>query len=398
MKSLFFICRILSPDTRPETNDELRAKMNSASPDWETALLVAGEYLVTPTVWKALEVKGLADLVPKEVRTYLSEVHRLNAERNRRIKEQTVEALRKLNSSGIEPILLKGGVGLFVNWLRDPGSRIMVDVDFLVKPECSQKALEVFVQLGYTPAENHVSQPRQYRHHLEPLVRPGDPAFVELHTRLEHAMADIVINTGDVWINSRVIEVDRIAFRILSPYHFILHEVIHSQVNEARFHLGSIDVRHLYDLAEAWAGLVQSVDWQRVMATFRKHDMEIILLGYLFMAHRLFGIVMPDSVQPNLRTRFHYIRCLMQVYLPRNTMTRILLQIVSDFSALQLTRRFGCANTFRDLTKWRRYLFMDLCKRYIFQRQDLSLVHLPLAGNVSHMKMFSRKPKRSDGR
>jgi Uncharacterised nucleotidyltransferase len=396
-KSLFFLCRILSPGSPAEAMAKLRREIVGGNADWERVLFIAAEYLVTPALWKALEIKGLTDLLPNDLSTFVSEVHRLNTERNKRVREQALELVRELNLLRIEPIVLKGGAGLFISPLGDTGSRVMVDVDVMVKLEDREKALQAFFRIGYSPFEYPFHPPEPCRHHFSPLVRSGEPASVELHFKLENSIEDLVINTAQVWGDSRVIEVDGVVLRILSPYHFVVHEVIHSQVNEGGFHLGVIDLRHLQDLSSAWVGLVELVDWQRALSTFEKHGMKEIFLSYLLIAHRLFGISIPDGLHPTFRTFAHYTRCLLQLHLPNTIATRIVLQAICDFSSVHLKRRFACANTFRDLTKCRWRLFKDLWTRYIVQKQELSLFHLPLAGNVSHKKMFSRDQKKFDG-
>jgi hypothetical protein len=127
--ALDFITGCLSVRNEPDHNDALCATIASGRLDWPTVILIANTELMTPALWVALRDRQLTEYLPADVCEYLSEFYRLNKTRNAHLRKQVIEAVCQLNAIDIEPLLLKGAVGLFVETFGDPGSRVMTDLD-----------------------------------------------------------------------------------------------------------------------------------------------------------------------------------------------------------------------------------------------------------------------------
>jgi len=63
------------------------------APDWPAILVLANRALVTAELYGAIAQAGATQLLPENVRTFLSEVFKRNQERNRRLSAQLSDAL-----------------------------------------------------------------------------------------------------------------------------------------------------------------------------------------------------------------------------------------------------------------------------------------------------------------
>ena len=110
-----------------------RRKLTARIPDWGGVITLANRHRVTPALWFNLRQKGLDDLAPAAIRSTLANIYNLNNQRNRVIKSEAAEAVERLVSSHIVPVLLKTVVNLFEAPKAELGIWITRDIDLLVK-------------------------------------------------------------------------------------------------------------------------------------------------------------------------------------------------------------------------------------------------------------------------
>ena len=182
LRNYFFLCTCLKPEDDETEILAILKKLREESICWELVIEWANLAFVTPALWTAFTRKGLQQSVPEDVATYLHELHRLNQARNHAIRQQILEITKALNCVDVEPLLLKGAALLFANALEDPASRMMIDIDFMVRPEDASSVRDVLLGLQYYCPE-HDSSEFLFAAHMPPLCRKGDPASVEVHTR-----------------------------------------------------------------------------------------------------------------------------------------------------------------------------------------------------------------------
>lgn len=102
-------------------------------------------------------------------------------------------------------------------------------------------------------------------------------------------------------------------FRILSPDHQVVHNVLHSELQDRGSAVGFIWLRQLLDLVAICRHYDEGVDWCGVRNRFARHGLERILVARLYMANRLLDLPMPAGIRPTLAARLHYQRCLSQL-------------------------------------------------------------------------------------
>jgi hypothetical protein len=277
---------------------------------WQAAIALANEHFVSPMLYPALAQTQRLDDLPPDVRDYLELLHRANAARNVRLRQQALELLDAMDTAGIRTMLLKGGIALFLGSDAARSGRMIRDLDLLVPGESADQALTVLDGLGYRVVERYPAGHNAYGE----LTRAGDPGAVDLHFELIDAPH--VLPAVDVWRRAMEITVERSRFFVPSPTDRVLHNVLHAQIHHlANYYLGVIELRQIHDLA-VLARLEGEVDWRFIADHLTRQRLDAPLHAHALAAHRLLGSPWTLPRSPTLAARLHFRRCLLQLQLP----------------------------------------------------------------------------------
>jgi Uncharacterised nucleotidyltransferase len=374
LHSLLFLCRCLKPARHAKD-------IREDSVRWERVVQLANTAFVTPTLWTALVESGVQDAVPEDVAWYLSELHRMNQTRNDAIKQQIVEIIGTLNQVGVEPLLLKGAALLITGMLDDPASRIMIDIDVMIRIGEVEKVLETLSTLRYRSQVPDLSIFNSCQH-LAPMFRSGEPAVIEIHTRLFHEWTDPeVVTNEDVWTDSVLLRINGLSLRVLSPSHSVIYNIVHSEVHHENFELGRISLRDLLDLAIISRFHSASIDWCSIEARMKRHNLGRVLRSYLHIGMKLFGSPVPHDFRPTAGSTFHYYRCLLVLSFPALSFPA--LKVFRLFSANRMQRRFGCSSGVFQLARTRMSYAWYLVRNYAFgPKRGLLLTRLQEKGII----------------
>jgi hypothetical protein len=383
--SLSFVCQSLRPGLQSAGVSSLHAMISNNAVNWEYVVAFANAQLVITALWKALCDKKLQDVLPEDVSSYLSELHSLNHKRNAAMRLQMEEIIRNLNLEGLEPLLLKGAALMFMGAFDDPAERIMMDVDIMVRTEDAKKTMENLSVLGYRSMEqDHLAY--RYCQHLAPMARDHDAASVEVHTELFHSIDDpIVLGPKEVWRESERVNINGLAFRVLSPTHFVVHNIVHSEAHHHCFALGKIPMRDLLDLAVFLRLRARDVDWREIDLSMGRHGLRRMARSHMHMGSRLFGVTVPAAMGPSAGSWLHYARCIIlsscrpvqAIEDWRTLLTGNVMRVCRLFSARTLQLRFGCSDGWMDLTRTRLRYLAYLAKKYMISSKRNVLIDLP---------------------
>ena len=341
LAALDFVTRTLRDDRQTNTSNTLRAEIISGRPPWESVVSLANNHLLTPALWVALNEKGLADDLPEDLYHYLQELHQLSCERNRHLRLQLLEAVRQLNTAGIVPVLLKGAKHLVTAIYRDPGVRIMSDIDLLVSRADITPAHNALQQLGYQPIEDVHGDYHDEHHHCAPLFRDSDYGALEIHRSLAESPFDIILPTEMALTELEPLEVEGVHMTALSTTHRILHNIIHSQLIDHHHGNGIIPLRSLHEMATEHSAANVNVDWLTIKGQMEQHKRGRVLHAYLFMAHKLFDMPFPVETRPTLASRLYYRRCRAQLSWRRAQLWGMRL---GRYSPDRMNERYGCGS------------------------------------------------------
>jgi hypothetical protein len=380
LSSLFFLCRCLTLLYDPAPKQMVWTAMSNNKVNWERVVELANVELVTPALWSGLEKAGLQEVLDDEVRSYLSELHSLNCHRNTAIRRQVEEIVRSFNQIGIEPLLLKGAALMFANTHGDPAVRVMTDVDIMVRKDDLPRVVERISTLGYSTMEREVTD-NGCSHHYPPMFRAGEPATVELHTRLGDDIDDrMLLTVPEIWRDSIRMSGNGLTCRFMSWSHALFYNVIHSELHHEGFERGRILLRNLLDLAVMCRLHAAEIDWTDIETRIKSPHLGRVLRSYLHMGSRLFGASVPAAIEARTGGRLHFARCLLLIASQRLRFLDGLCispkRVFRLFAAKRMQERFACGNDIVDLTKTRLTYAVYLVKTYIWGPRRCFLVDL----------------------
>ena len=311
LRALDFITACLKTQNTPERDEILLSALTAWYLDWQILLDIVNAQKIAPAFWVALRDRRLIEYLPSETRECLFKTYLLNTVNNKYFKEQTIKVVRQFNSIGVEPILLKGSASLFVKTFDDPGSRVMVDLDILVPEKSAEGCWDSLRTLGYLPIEDSHNYHIDYdtHHHLRPLYHPNWHGTIEIHRdALPNSVASI-LPTKQIWNQAEpVINELGIAMSVPSPTHRILHNFLHSELVNQAYARGKISLRSLYELVMVQGVYNERIDWELIKLLMDRSGQRKILCAWLYLAHRLFGNIMPYPIHPTFGTLIHYTR------------------------------------------------------------------------------------------
>ena len=360
-----FITECIGIRDTTDINEILHSTVISGHLDWPTILAITNAKKIASTLWVALRKRKLVEYLPNEVRQHLFKIYLLNSLKNMDFMEQTTEVVRLLNSIGIEPILLKGSVSLFVKTFDDPGSRMMVDLDILVPKKSAEKCWNALGVLGYLPIENRPNLCIDYQgnhHHLRPLYRPGKCGTIELHKDALPTSAAQVLPTRLIWEQAEaIINQSGIAMSVPSPTHRVLHNLLHSDLINQTYVRGQISLRSLHELAMMQNLYQERIDWETIWQLMDKGSQARILRSSIYLTNRLFGSPIPDQIDPTLSSAIHCARTRLQV---RWNWLDQFVEQVFWFTTKNICERYHCEDRFWPVAKGRVRLAVHLSCKY----------------------------------
>ena len=286
-----------------------RRKLTAMDPDWGGMITLANRHRVTPALWFNLRQKGLDDLAPAAIRSTLANIYNLNNQRNRVIKSEAAEAVERLVSSHIVPVLLKTVVNLFEAPKAEFGIWITRDIDLLVKHASLTHAATALISTGYKAATPF----NPALHSYPALSKPGKVVSLDLHRDIgpqrtvltvEEAMAGAWPLPG----NSKAL--------VLSPTHRMVHLLYHSELQDRRYELGKISLHQLMNFKYLTERFGHQIDWDEVQARLSNAGGHRILPAYCYTAEQLLGIRHRDWPPASARSRLHLKRCMVQMSFP----------------------------------------------------------------------------------
>ena len=301
---LLFVARCFRSDCSGESSDHIRERMLSSAVRWPQIVDFVNRELLAPTLWAALSEKSLSSAVPASSAARLRRAHALNGIRNERIRAELEAILRALNAVGIVPVLLKGAVDLYVSRYADPAARVLRDLDLLVLKPDHERAITALAHLKYQVKERAAG----WLTYSNDLIRKGALMPVDLQWFIS-GQRD-VLSPEEAWGDSSIHRIGDFEFRTLSSEHQIIHNLLHSELQDRGSDVGFVWLRQLLDFAALCRLHQRSLDWEKVRESFARHGLERVLVGRLYMANRLLGLPMPRGIRPTLGARLHYARCL----------------------------------------------------------------------------------------
>jgi len=301
-RDLFVLmCRLLAaPESGPPPED---ADLDRSEADWARLIYIANLHYAAPLLYDAVQGRGLLARLPEDIRGYLIAIRHANAERNDDIRRQVEDFLPALNAAGIEPILLKGGAFLFA----DPdygGSRMMVDIDFLVPPGTEETAWDVMAGIGYRAIDD---DDYSRAHQMNAIHREGAVATIEIHRT--PGPQRTLLTVEDAYADSAMVAAEGGRCRVMSTDHGVRHALFHGQVQDFHYWFARPQLRTLLDLRRYIETHGPEIDWANVVHRFDDEGYGRVVEGTMALLHAWLGVEPPAAVPLTGRSRSYVERC-----------------------------------------------------------------------------------------
>jgi hypothetical protein len=267
---------------------------------WPALLTLADQHQLLPSLWSALRSRGVHPL-PEDVGdrssplATLERAYRDNAARVDDLRSQAVLVLDLLDARGIDAVAMKGAHWLMAGWQRDPGARVLVDIDIVIPPAFAGEAMRALTQVGYAPVPNAPDDDLTLDHQLVALAAPGHQGSIELHLApIAEAYAP-VLDAEELRDAADSTHAYGRSRRVPSSTHAMVLLISHAQLQDANTRLLRLPLRALRDLAVLVDEGHASADWDAVGSHFARAGAHasVGLAGFAVASAELFGVELP---------------------------------------------------------------------------------------------------------
>lgn len=306
-----WLCRCLAPEALCPTA-ELTPTLDSPGFLWEPMLALAHRHLVAAPWYAALRRRGLLKRAPVEMVEHLVVLHELSIQRNRLLRRELIRAAHAFNALGVEPLLLKGALALLPGQSPEIAARLLGDLDLLIPADRLADCRNALQAFGYsaTHKEDHYTS----HHHAPPLFHPDHGAKFELHRAVLGGPLAAALPAEEVWRDSQPVSIKRAFVRTPSLTHRVLHNLLHTLIQDHRAELGTVELRQVLDLVQFRAHEDAGIDWPLIRTRFAMLGQDAVLGAYLRVIHNLFDQTPPDGMRFSKATawlewKFELCRC-----------------------------------------------------------------------------------------
>lgn len=223
-------------------------------PHWSPETWIAFQHIslvhgVSP--WLHYKLTNV-DWLDPTIRSWLASQCIANEQRLAKMRQETDDILTCFNKHNIPIIPLKG-IALISQYYDLPSVRPMNDLDFLIKPQHFQTAINLLARLDYQPhlifwKNAEFIKPSNKQVISEQCEHPDNPRWVEMHRRCQEIFGGPVVDlTKLIWADVKRSQFLGNTAYIMSPDLLWLHLVVHTNADIWR---GKFRLIQLLDLVQ----------------------------------------------------------------------------------------------------------------------------------------------------
>jgi len=278
---------------RIEERGEKVARLGAfSSTDWEQILTQARLTGLTPLI--ARQIYNLVPEIspPEEIRKELRQSLFIGTGKNLRLNIELGKMLHRFKELEIPVIVLKGAYLAEIVY-EDLGSRIMGDIDLLVKVGDLKKSSMVLAEMGYQSdallpdAESHYFE----KHHLPDFYKLN-ASPIEIHWTIVNNNSPFRIELNDVWNEALEATIAGAPALVLSPLDQILHLCMHNYG-----HYFNLGLRPFIDLMHVTRHYRESIQWEQLKQKTQDSKSSRCVFLMLYTTNQLFGALSKEVVE-----------------------------------------------------------------------------------------------------
>src|SRR5262249_16846074 len=127
-------------------------------------------------------------------------------------------------------------------------------------------------------------------HHLAPQHDPETGLMVEIHVRPLLKRWSRFLDAKTMIEQARSVDFRGQKFRVPSPTHAVIHNIVHNQLTDENYDRRRLDTRQMLELAALIVRHDEAIDWQAVRETFADNSRLAVLQDTLEIAETLFDL------------------------------------------------------------------------------------------------------------
>lgn len=256
--------------------------------DWDAFTVQVIKRGVSGFVLKKSPFLKNKSCIPNEIFLLIEQAYLRTVNRSVLLFGHFSNVVNALQNAEIEVVALKG-VYLSEQLYTEIGLRQFSDIDLLIRPDKTLKAVEILQSLGYRyqeaiPVSDFIRQKSDYVH-LPPMILNG--VSIELHVKLHRGGEKYNVNIDRVFATKIPALINGSAVFALDTMHQLIHIAVHAHKH---FEEGNINFSSFLDLAN----LVDTVPDDFYSKSFEKlceaYGITEIVFRYLLLVHEFFQL------------------------------------------------------------------------------------------------------------
>jgi hypothetical protein len=255
------------------------------SPVWPDIVAMAADHGLAPLLFRRLKAGDARIHVPADVWKWLRLAFFANADRNVCLYRELGPVLRRLRSSGIPVIVLKGAY-LAEAVYGDVALRPMSDVDLMVPRADLPRAHTVLLDTGCVRQQSDDIESRSER--TAPRFSAG--VTVEFHWTIDVPGGRSRLDLAGLWDRARPAMIAGV--EVLAPEDLLLHLCLHA----SHSHGLGFGLRPFCDIAEMIHRFRGEMDWAQVAERAREWRAARYVGLTLHLARSMLDAEVPDEV------------------------------------------------------------------------------------------------------
>lgn len=287
-KLILLSCR-LNPS--PLTIQKIKELLNKPL-DWEKIKRISAFHDILPFLYYNLNKPDFQSIIPQGILTIMKQCYYNNLQRNLSFEKEIFIILELLHKEDIAVIPLKG-FSLIYTLYKNPGLRIMADVDILVKKDGLRIIKDAFEKRDFRESPKNSNDDRHMAIFLKTLAS-GLPVAVEIHGILAYSRP-YEIKMPELWQRVYLEEIDSYKLPCLSIEDTFLSLVLH-----LRSHTRRLKIKFIIDIAELLNVNKDRLDWDYIIKIAKDNHIMTSVYFFIYIAKDL----LDADIAPEILGRF----------------------------------------------------------------------------------------------
>jgi hypothetical protein len=276
-----------------------RIKESLSNPvDWNKMIEVSLNQEILPLLYYNLDRQGLSNFIPQDINGVMKNYFYTNLRNNLIIEKEISFVLESANRQGLSIIPFRG-FSLIQTLYPDPGLRVMVDVDILIKENDFDSIIEIFTRSGYQ--QNHQGSPGKLQSGRQSVavfskIHPSKPPLIiELHPWIAPPRP-YPISLPRLWERAQGITLYGQKLLCLSQEDTFLSLALH-----LRRHTRRLTLKFLVDIAELLRINKNVLDWAYIARSAGINHIRTTVYFALYITDEMIGAQINPQVLKGFR-------------------------------------------------------------------------------------------------